>query len=659
MMNFQLFLVYTKDVANATPLTQVIQAVLGRRIPFASSERIDVPDVISNILQKMTQKQIDDRYHSMSGVKHDLIEVQRLLGEGDNEGLFNFRIGSKDVSSFFVLPTSIFGRDRERKKVVEVIENIAIWQDKQDKTVASSKIFGSASGNSTLSERLDSTEIITRSSDTSSQVGTSPALGPSSFAIVAAQEPHTGSQDFSNGSAPTTKPPLEVHDSRESIATTYSYDTFNTQKSGGYSEYPNSGLQNGTTQISRGRGSQRRLRRHRCEIISVTGAAGVGKTSLIQSAQVEIRKWGYFASAKFDPARKAPYEPLLRAMSSLFRQIFSESDVNSEYHNMIRQNTRGFWGSVCSMLNLPEHLMSTDAQWNSKIPAATLHGANKSLKVEMAETESLRSMPNSSVDAEAYSSTDVRMANPRSLKFVSVFIEVLRILSTSKLICLCLDDINYADEESLDLVTNIMEKRLGIIILTTCREEGALPRNVEHIMNSKAANVTSVKLAPLTEQEVINYVSTTLCRPAEYILPLAMVCLEKSNGNPFYLRQMLEACHRKGCIWYSWKESIWDFDLDRVFAEFESSSYGERLDTTFVTKRLQDLPSAARAILAWASLLGTSFSFLLVQRLLSGEFDYVEEEEDESNPAKAMEPFAPQPVKNIVEGLQATLQVCY
>lgn len=109
-----------------TPI-DIIQAVLGRRIPFVSSERIDVPDAISRIIQIMTQKQMDERYHSISGVKHDLVEVQRLLGEGDNESLADFRTGLKDISSFFVLPT-MSGKQEDCEKIVEVIEKVAKWQ---------------------------------------------------------------------------------------------------------------------------------------------------------------------------------------------------------------------------------------------------------------------------------------------------------------------------------------------------------------------------------------------------------------------------------------------------------------------------------------------------------------------------------------------------
>lgn len=241
---------------------------------------------------------------------------------------------------------------------------------------------------------------------------------------------------------------------------------------------------------------------------------------------------------------------------------------------------------------------------------------------------------------------------------MTVFVEVMRILSTNKLICLCLDDLPFADEESLDLVSTIISKKLGIVILTTSRDDKMFSKPVESVLKNKAANITTIQLSPLSEREIVEYVAATLYRPTEYVIPLAVVCLEKTNGNPFYLRQMLEVCHRKNCIWYSWKESAWEYDLDRVFAEFESESYDQQLNTNFITKRLQDLPTSARSILAWASLLGTTFSFTLIQRLLSGEFDYVEDGVDWNDPActKVAELFTPQPVENAVEGLQATLQ---
>ena len=104
--------------------------------------------------------------------------------------------------------------------------------------------------------------------------------------------------------------------------------------------------------------------------------------------------------------------------------------------------------------------------------------------------------------------------------------------------------------------------------------------------------------------------------------------------------------------------SLWHFDLDRIFAEFESETYGQQLNTGFITRRLQEqLPPVARSILAWASLLGNTFSFACIQRLLSGEFSYSDnlDQDAPTCPAKAAL-FTPDSPDNAVQGLQACLQ---
>lgn len=160
-------------------------------------------------------------------------------------------------------------------------------------------------------------------------------------------------------------------------------------------------------------------------------------------------------------------------------------------------------------------------------------------------------------------------------------------------------------------------------------------------------------MQPLTEDDITQYVATTLCRPVEDIVPLAAVIQAKTAGSPFYMREMLDACHRKNCIWYDYKKSLWNYDLDRIFQQFSAEKYDDILNSDFVARRLGELPATSRSILSWASLIGTSFSFELVQRLLSGEFEYDDRvltfSGGDENPAS-------QSQQDIVGGLQAAIQ---
>jgi len=145
-----------KPAFDATSPIDMIQKVLSTRLPLVSSQRIDIPDVVSLIIQKMTQKSMDERYHSVTGLKHDLTSVARLLGEGDSEGLKTFRIGQKDVSSFFVLPSGLYGRKEEYEKILNVIEK-ANKQQQSATGRAQARALYSISSNSSISEgRVDS-----------------------------------------------------------------------------------------------------------------------------------------------------------------------------------------------------------------------------------------------------------------------------------------------------------------------------------------------------------------------------------------------------------------------------------------------------------------------------------------------------------------------
>ena len=175
---------------------------------------------------------------------------------------------------------------------------------------------------------------------------------------------------------------------------------------------------------------------------------------------------------------------------------------------------------------------------------------------------------------------------------------------------------------------------------------------IEYI-KAPGIGITRVVLRPISEDDIVQYVAETLCRPKQDVFPLAAVIQSKTAGSPFYMREMLNTCHRKQCIWYDYRENGWRYDLDRVFKHFATKSYHDILDCEFITNRLSELPPVTRSILAWASLIGASFSFALIQKLLSGEFDYQEPDAVQVSGELCR---LSQTAKDIVEGLQLSIQ---
>ncbi|KAF2711786.1 hypothetical protein K504DRAFT_465522 [Pleomassaria siparia CBS 279.74] len=587
----------------------VMQNVLSKRIPPVSSKRMDIPGALSHVIQRMTQKNIEERYHSTSGVKFDLIRIRELLSEGDGESLKSFQVGSKDISCFFNLPVKQIGREIQHKAIADVIELVS---KRRRKTPKFGKGMNNLSSSSSYSDpRMEPTQLEDIVSDSTSSKGSDRikrGSGSTSFMEATRSVGTTVDNSITDDNSEAQRPLLTGSrfsgDSQPSRFTNHSYEgslslSRSNQSDGG-------SLLRTTSNVSRMR------RHHRCDVIAVVAPAGLGKSRLIQSIQATARSHGYFASSKFDATKRAPFDPILKLMSSLFRQIFSEADVSTDFHNSLRNYIRnsGIWGVLHNYLDLPEWLLSPKSTPPQQV--------SPQRNAEKAETGSRRaSSPavhcgGSGHTAEAWLRSG---GASKSSRFMNIFIDVLRLLAMQKLCIWSLEDVQNADPESAELIHHIVSAKIPMVIIITYQDEDKLSRELRALLPS----ATKIPLPPFTEAQTAEYVAETLHRDQEYILPLVAVIQEKSRGNIFYIREILDTCYRKHCVYYCWREGCWVFDLDVVFATFENPKYGALVNNDFVTKRFQELPSGTRKLLAWASLLSGTISFTLVKKLLSGQ----------------------------------------
>jgi signal transduction histidine kinase/tetratricopeptide (TPR) repeat protein len=153
--------------------------------------------------------------------------------------------------------------------------------------------------------------------------------------------------------------------------------------------------------------------------------------------------------------------------------------------------------------------------------------------------------------------------------------------------------------------------------------------------------LTTIPLAPLSEDSVMQYVANTLSLSVPVIWPLGAFIQSRTNGNPFYVREALNECHRHGFIYYDFQEGLWSFDLSRVSDHFKADSYNDAAFDDFLARRLNSLSPVCKSILAWASALGMTFSFQLIQRLLNN---------DQMASASVL------PEREVIQALQAIVQ---
>lgn len=566
-----------------TPM-DIIQGVLGRRLPLVTSLRMDIPDAVSRIIQKMTAKVMNERYHSATGLRHDLMEVRKLLGNGDSIGLKNFQIATKDVSSFFILPTVMIGRSDAHDEIVKVIERVSRRHVVGQKT----DVYSISSGSSFSDPRMDGE--MAGSISTESDDNTSSAEGRSTFnsggsggpmrsgsnSIHNSLESQSGQRSggnslnnslesqsgmkSTNGSARASIKPWEKN-------TSLSFSLESGSMAGdSMSSNKRSSTESGAGSLTSQRNNQKFRRKGRCEIVSISGAAGLGKSCLVQSIQVEARRRGYFASSKFDQARKTPFGPVLKLLSSLFKQVFSESNTDTPFHQLLKRYVQPAWKMLHVVLGLPEFLLGT-----MQTPSKPSHASrmsethaqfNRSIQADFrrrdsSPTSSRASLYSMSLGVQSSQEFLRAGTSTKSMRLMNTFLDVLRVFTQHKFICFCLDDLQFADDESLDLITQVVSARMKIILIVTYRPDEIIPErirsiieppNAEGIRLSSTSNlntaqltqyseyvkaggvgITRITLKPLTEEDIIKYVATTLCRPENEIVPLAAVVQSKTG----------------------------------------------------------------------------------------------------------------------------------
>lgn len=470
-----------------TPM-DIIQSVLGKRLPSVSTVRLDVPDILGRIIGKMTAKDINGRYHSASGLRYDLTEVQKLLGDGNSTALKHLTMATKDVSSFFVLPTLMIGRQEERDEIVKIIDKVSTRHAISQKQSPCSLSSGSSvsDGRSEFVDNADGASEHTSSAD-----------GQNSSTTISGERHQRLNNTLSSGSGTSSQP--NSHDGMESIRSATQLKPWGNNASIQFdSKTSTDGIStnnDGQRSIFEGAGSvsQKNVhkfrRKGRCEVISISGTAGLGKSCLVHSVQVEARRRGYFASSKFDSARRTPFGPVLKLLSSLFKQVFSESDTETPFHQVLKNYVRPVWPILHKVLGLPEFLLGPDSASNRR--SSQLHPAyNKSIRADQSRRDSSSSRGALySLSLGAQSSQEFLRAgsSTKSMRLMNTFLDVLRVFAQHKFLCFCLDDLQFADDESLELISQLILSKMKVVLIVTFRPEEILPAQIRNIIEPPEA----------------------------------------------------------------------------------------------------------------------------------------------------------------------------
>ncbi|KAF9202676.1 hypothetical protein BGZ49_007181 [Haplosporangium sp. Z 27] len=182
-------------------------------------------------------------------------------------------------------------------------------------------------------------------------------------------------------------------------------------------------------------------------VVFVSGSSGVGKTFLIRGMAAVARGSGLFAGGSFEQENSAPYSAILSCIQSVLQQL------------------------------LAQH---TDALASLVVAIRTAFEPNSGIGIICDLVPELRYFFSGS---EMIESKDVPLAHSIT-RFHALILKLIRVISTHFFMTWLIDDLDYADENSIDLLATLVNvnKRLPIVLIITHRDTLDCLMKVQHIL---------------------------------------------------------------------------------------------------------------------------------------------------------------------------------
>ncbi|MCP4130285.1 MAG: AAA family ATPase [bacterium] len=274
----------------------------------------------------------------------------------------------------------------------------------------------------------------------------------------------------------------------------------------------------------------------RCEIMLVSGNAGIGKTALVNEIHKPVAaKKGYFIYGRYEQLGVEPYSAIIRAFRRLTRQVLSESKEK--------------------IMRLKNDLLTALGP-NGKVISDVIPGIEPIIGKQPEIGE---------LDAEGSQN-----------RFNHVFKNFVRVIARKEFpIALFLDNCQWADNASLQLlkilVTDPDIKYLFLIGAYRDSEIGESHPTVEVLREIEREHtpVSRMALGPLKVNHVNDSLSNFLGHPREIIFPLAELVHRKTGGNPFFINQFLTTLYEKKLLQFvSYQDGKgkggWQWNIDAV-----------------------------------------------------------------------------------------------
>jgi serine phosphatase RsbU (regulator of sigma subunit)/serine/threonine protein kinase/tetratricopeptide (TPR) repeat protein len=177
-----------------------------------------------------------------------------------------------------------------------------------------------------------------------------------------------------------------------------------------------------------------------------------------------------------------------------------------------------------------------------------------------------------------------------------------------------LDDLQWADEGSIELLGRIAESVAGqpIAVIASYRDTDVYESHpwVRAIgrMKEKNIHLTDILVKPFGIGGTARIVSEILMEDEKEILPLSKELHERTSGNAFFVLELLHSLVDQQIVYF--KDNHYRYDLDKIDAATLPTNVVE-----VVLRRVDEISEENKKILAYASLMGREIEFKIISDL--------------------------------------------
>ena len=306
----------------------------------------------------------------------------------------------------------------------------------------------------------------------------------------------------------------------------------------------------------------------------VSGYSGIGKTSIVNEVHKPIvAARGHFITGKFDQMKRGtPYTALIQAFQELICQLLTESEQQITV-------------------------------WKNKLLEAL--GDNGQVLIDV--IPELELIIGSQVDVPKLGATESEN------RFNYVFQQFIHIFCQPEHpLVIFLDDLQWADSASLKLIrlliTDINSQYLFLIGAYRDNEVHPTHLLIQTLEKLRQTDTTIDKISvkPLLLIHIQQLIADTLNEAiaTSRVKLLTELVFNKTQGNPFFLTQLLKSLHSEHLLVYQVATDIWQWNIQ----EIQAVGITDYDIVELIARNIRKLPPDTQKVLQLAACIGNQFN---------------------------------------------------